>query len=237
MPIVKAWVATQSGLPSFHLTGPGTLSQGDRKIASLVSGQTLLLSDAFASADTPLVYKYGSASRTLKRVPPKVVYDDGMGFVTDLQGRSVADIYMIDNGLPVKWSSGASIFASGAVRFPLLEPQETGTSEFLVEPESVEAFWLKVKKKEPVIIGSYVGLPNVPVRVVVLGSVSRERIGSDGSHIFKLSWVDASRRLSAKPAGVVTWEEWQLWGETNSPSGWQNWSEIEVAQRVAGMPV
>ena len=235
MPILKAWIAQHTGLPSFHILGPGTLFAGSRKVAVVISGEVLLFSDALAPAGKDVDYTFDSTTAKLRRIDPRPPISGAGGFVTDERGRGVGEISIIDNKLPVSWSSDSQVFRSGATRFAAMAPLREGTSAFLVEPGYIEAFWKIVRGQHALIIGSYANVPEAELKTVIVKTVKAERIGSDGSHTFDVTWTEVP--LGKMPlAGVVSWAEWEEWGKTHSPKGWQNWTELEIAQRISGMP-
>lgn len=241
MPILKSWIATHTGLPSFYLSGPGVLMAGDRTIVTLKANDERLVSDAGAGAGEETTYTYGSQTVTLVR--------DGFDhmLLTDATGRGLAKVRMTGDDSR-SHEPGVSVFdnqsGSPIVRYSAVAPTPSGTIECLSLLADTLTIRGLCKRRSPMWLvhnDSICRLPGCDIegaRYVQPTKLSESRtLRRDRA---ERAWQIDYRELdpsTAPPAPVVTWGEWEAWGdESGNPAGWQNWSAIQVAQKVAGMP-
>lgn len=224
--IIAAWVATHTGLPSLHVSGPGIVWAGNRVVAKLGAG-THLFCDPLAPAGTATKYRIGTSTATLTRRPesPAAV------LVTDAHGRGLLTGFHDRNDDPVKWDAGATRFPSGAVRFPTTAPPETGETRLVLpNPGDLPALERAVRSRMATIIATPEPIRGLPaVRHVLVTSVARARRGVTGTLALTLTWESLPVPASGLAAPVVTW------GEAES-LGWQRLSAVGYARAIAGMP-
>ena len=250
------WVTTHTGLPAVYAVGSGqllavdVLNPGPRLIAN-VSG-SVLVADPGASTGVDTTYTLGAESVVLRR--PGVA-GDAHQWVTDSQGSVVADVMLLGDD-EREYETGAEIFTSALgrqiPRYPLGQAPATGVLEFSTTGAGTETLRQFVAVRAPLwvvhneaacqipgcdIEGSRLVVPH-RLREVRSGRVDRaQRIWSvDYSRV-----PDGLASGTAQPQGstVVTWGQWAECG-TRQPAGsrgWRDWSALQVAQRVAGMPV
>lgn len=204
--VVKAWVATHTGLPSIYSDTAVKVTVGDRVLAD--GSGPVLLSDALASPGVPTEYRVGSASYTLTRALGQA--DEGL--ITDASGRGVPGLTHVWDGDPVDWKSSVSRFGTRSARWSIEDPAVTGSSMFVLhDPALEDEMWRVVKRHGVVIIAPSQPTPGVPLRCVTVDSVGRKRLTPDGLLEFTVAWTES--QISSGAAPVVTWGEWQALGD------------------------
>lgn len=261
---LTAWVATHTGLPSFYAVGTGRLTAdvvrfgtvvGERLVAK-VSGAALV-SDAGAGAGVATTYRFGSASAVLTR-RGKASTDGGdplSQWVSTADGDTIADVALLGDD-PRDHDTSATVFvgSTGAriPRYPLATPSETGTLELSTHGVGTETLRRLVDEKAPLWVVHNEAACQIKdcdiegARLVVPQSLNEVRSGrrDRATRLWQVAYTRVpdslgnlagdTERASAVP--VVTWGQWANWGKKNSFAGWQDWSALQVATRVAGMP-
>ncbi len=226
---ITGWVATHTGLPSLHVTGPATVRVGDRVLCSVADGEETLVSDALATPGVALTYTAGSQTVTLTRST-----SPGLDLVTDATGRAIPMLRWQRGDAQRTWDSDVVSYPSGGSRRPEVTPLREGSGQFvLMDPALEDAAWAVLQSTAHLIITPGIpvlGLP--PVVAVDVKSVTRSIVQKrDGMLNFDVSWTELplSRVSGATP--VVTWGEWQAYDH-----GWKSRTELELAHLIAGMP-
>lgn len=257
------WVTAHTGLPALYAVGSGWVSADHevlgesrpRWLGDASSGQPVLVSDPGAPVGVPTTYRFGKETVVLVR-PGRP--ESGGGYhqmVTTADGELVADVGVLW-GDPRSHETGAVVHTSalGAhiPRWSLGVEPEWGTLQMVSHREGTEVLRRMVSVRQPLWV---IHNPDdcVPVGCDVEGSrlivpISMHEVLSDRRDVYTRVWdveyqrvpdslgADSGpRRVEGGP--VVTWGQWAAWGRRNSPSGWQAWSAVQVARRVAGMPV
>lgn len=250
------WVATHTGLPSFYATGTGPLTAvtrvGERLIAD-VEGD-VLVSDPGADPGVDTTYRFGSESVVLRRRGQAPVSSgQRLDAVTTADGVTVADVGIVW-GDPREHDTGASVFTSALgrqiPRYRLGVPPETGTLEAVTFGEASVVLRGLVQERQPLWVLHDVEACSradcdvegarliVPHRLVERMSERRTRAQRN----WEVSYSRVPDALGVSGVGravgcpVVSWGQWEAWGRKSTPSGWQDWSAVEVCRRVAGMP-
>ena len=133
MGITAGWTAAHTGLPSFDVTGPCTVTSGGR-VVSVVGDERRLFSDAGA-APGPNVYRDGETSVTVDRVVG-VAWD---AIFTDSRGRGIPGLIYENNNDPVSWKPNVDQFNRRIARWDLEIPPETGAGNLFLTDPSLEA--------------------------------------------------------------------------------------------------
>lgn len=223
---VTAWVAAHTGLPAFYSSAPVRITAGDRIIAD--GTRPVCVSDGLATPGVETVYMVGGERVALTRpAGPR----EG-AIVADRQGRTVPGLVAVNNEDPVSWDPGISRVGHIA-RWPMVRPLATGTSVILLEDPTLEArLWDILRQHAPLVIGPARQTPGVPLRLVTLDSVSRQRIGMRGELEFSLSWTECPASQASGAVPVVTWGEYEAAYGT-----WTTGTYVDVLHDLAGMPV
>lgn len=229
------FVARHTGLPSLRITSAGPVYAGDRLLTVARSGD--VVSDLLAPAGEPVTYRQGARQVTLRRATTSPRFASVVG----LNGRGLHRCWWRADGDKTSWSSPASIFTTGAVRWPLTPRPRTGSGALVLwQPEDREAMWELLRSRQPLVISSgapVLGVP--PVRAVVVTKVQAERISPEGAIWYDVDWTEVpldSPTLRGVDGGtgacpVVTWGEWDA-----ADHAWLNRTYLDVCRLVAGMP-
>lgn len=248
---LKGWIASHTGMASFYATGTGRLMASteffgdtDARLVADVDGE-VLVSDAGGPVGQAVTYTLGDDSVTLTRQQPpgRVSRAD---WVTDMDGNLVGEGNLLWSD-DRDYNTGATVFTSarGAQipRFPLGQEPPQGTIEIVTEGAGTLRLRDLAASHTPLwVIRNMAagGRPAYDVEGSRLIVPSRLReVMSENRLATQRKWqVQYSRLPGERPSGspVVTWGQWEDWGKTNSPAGWRDWSALEVAKRVAGMP-
>ena len=231
--MIKAWVATHTGLPSFHTDEKVTRG----KVVLHPGGSEVLFSDPLAVPGIATIYRVGSQDVSLTRRSPGRAY----ALVSRLDGRAIAGLRYLDTGDPGGATAEVSRFPSGATRWPATTPLRTGKGRFLSEdPDSYGDIWALLTARAPLIVAADATIPGLPgVRTITVDSVTSSIFSPDGWRLWDVAWTEyrpsPDEHLTAP---VVTWGDWELWSASRPAveRGWRNWSEIQLAQKIAGMP-
>lgn len=251
------WVATHTGLPSLYATGTGRLTAvtgvGRERLITNVSGAALV-SDAGAAPGVETRYSFGGATLSLQRVgDADGSLPDPTDWITTADGTVVANIQVLGDDERAH-ETDAEVFTSALgrqiPRYRLGQSPATGTVEVATVGEGTLLLRELVAARQPLwLLHNAVACQLrgcdvegarliVPQRLVEVRSARRD-VAQRNWEIFYTRVPDdlvGARVERTDGVPVVTWGQWEAWGETNRPSGWQNWSEVQVAQRVAGMP-
>lgn len=238
MAITKGWIAKHTGLPSFQLTGKGTLtaasSYGVRTVATTPTGVTLL-SDVGAQIGEPITYKHGG-TKVLTRSA------SGHCVLTDATGRGIAVVTQT-GGDERDHDPRVVLLDRGAVRDPLvrwdlkpLSPQ--GTLECRTSGDATWRLRQLAQARQPLWVLHNRALCQVrgcdvdEVRLIVPLSLQEARTArvDIAQRLWKIEYQELSDTGAHSRGPVVTWGEWEAFG-----GGWQNWSEFVAAEQIAGM--
>lgn len=254
---LMGWVATHTGLPSLYATGTGRLvavtESGRERMIRNVSGAALV-SDAGAAPGVDTAYRFGGDTVVLKREgDPGGSYARPTDWLTTADGTVVADIRVLGDDERAH-ETDAEVFTSALgrqiPRYRLGQSPATGTVEVATVGEGTLLLRELVAARQPLwLLHNAVACQLrgcdvegarliVPQRLVEVRSARRD-VAQRNWDIFYTRVPDSLAGAAAERADgvpVVTWGQWEAWGKTNSPKGWQHWSAIQVCQRVAGMP-
>ncbi|RTE50386.1 hypothetical protein [Actinobaculum sp. 352] len=223
---VKAWIAAHTGLPAFYSPAPARIVAGDRIIAD--GTRPVCVSDGLARLGVATTYLVDGVPVVLTRpAGPR----EG-AIVADRYGRTVPGLVAVANDDPVSWDPGVS--RTGHItRWPMVRPLATGTSLVLLEDPTLEAsLWDILRQRAPLVIGPARETPGVPLRLVTLDAVSRQRIGMRGELEFQLGWTECPASQGTGAVPVVTWGEYEARYGT-----WTTGAYTDVLHDLAGMPV
>lgn len=224
MGITAGWTAAHTGLPSFDVTGPCTVTSGGR-VVSVVGDERRLFSDAGA-APGPNVYRDGETSVTVDRVVG-VAWD---AIFTDSRGRGIPGLIYENNNDPVSWKPNVDQFNRRIARWDLEIPPETGAGNLFLTDPSLEAdVWRICKLGVHMFLGPAQPVPGVPMRSIVISDVGRSRIGVAGEIRFEIAWSEFIPASYSAP--VVTWGEYAAHSD-----GWTHESYLDLCRRIGGMP-
>ena len=255
---LKGWVASHTGLPSFHAVGTGDLLAEHEalgwvrpRLVARVSGEALV-SDPGAGEGTPTEYRFASDSVVLTR-RGIAGSDGGHQWVTSADGQLLAGVKLVGDD-PREYDTGATIFTSALgrqiPRFSLGQKPPTGTLTVLSTLAATEVLREMTVLRSPLWVLHNASACEIPgcdiegARLIVPQRMRESRTGRVDRATREWS-IDYSRVPDAlagsdvaPPSGVpvVTWGDWEAWAKTGSPKGWQNWSALQVAEKVAGMP-
>lgn len=256
---LTGWVASHTGLPSFYAVGSGdllaeheALGWARPRLVARVSGEALV-SDPGAGEGTPTEYKFGSDSVTLTRRGVSASSDVGHQWVTSTDGQLLAGVKLVGDD-PREYDTGATIFTSALgrqiPRFPLGQKPSTGTLTVLSTLAATEVLREMTVLRSPLWVVHNASACEIPgcdiegARLIVPQRMREARTGRVDRATREWA-IDYSRVPDAlagsdtvPPSGVpvVTWGDWEAWSKVNSPKGWQSWSALNLATRVAGMP-
>lgn len=243
----KFWVAKHTGLPSMRPDTPDVtittadgrdVNRGLRESATIRDWVTAV-SDPLAPVGVPVTYRASDgAQATLTRTAPAGCEK---GLITGLDGRPIPGLRVHDTEDPRRWTSAASIYDTGAVRWPLRQPYATGSGTMSMwDPTGRDLVEALIRSAQPLLLVDTTGEPGVdPVRMIIIDDERRERHGRPGMLTWDITWTEVPPEDWGRWSGgcpVVTWGEWQHYGATTGPAGWQAWSADVVRQRIAGMP-
>ena len=257
------WVTTHTGLPAFYAVGEGvltadhlTLGRAKPRLLARVDG-SVLVSDPGAPIGVPTTYRFAGEVVTLTRRGvggEAAVLPSYHQLVTTADGESVAEVGILW-GDPREYETGATVHTSAlgvqVPRYQLGVPPATGVLQLVSEGAGTETLRHLVSARSPlwVLHNPDACKPrgcDVEGSRLIVPTTMRESL-SERRDVYTRVWDITYTRvpdalgtsMAVKPMGgpVVTWGQWAAWGEENSPGGWQAWSAVEVAQRVAGMPV
>lgn len=229
--ISKAWVASHTGLPSFYLTGAAQLVADGGRIVADTDTQTLV-SDPLAPVGQPVTYQQGASIVTLTRTAPAGTVN---ALITDPLGRGPR-VGWVNNGDPTSTRLDKTIYGNGLTRYALNPAQVEGSAQILLPDLGTQKRLeeLLCAHSSLILVNLERGVNVPPIRGIEVLDWSRRTYGSRRL-LYDVKYVETREpRITGGP--VVTWGEWSKWGEANSPSGWQEWSALEVASHVAGMP-
>lgn len=249
------WVAIHTGLPSLYATGTGRLtadSMPSNRLIATVNGGTLV-SDPGAPAGEPTIYRMGDESVVLTRAGQSVGGSPITYWLTTSDGQAVADVQVVGDDERV-YEMDAEVFTSALgrhiPRYRLGQSPPTGTLEVLTQGAATPLLRDLVRARSPLwIVHSHAAcqIPGCDIEGARLIVPSRMREARDARRdVAQREWRIEYSRIPdslasdgvqvASGVPVVTWGQWETWGKTNSPKGWQHWSAIQVCQRIAGMP-
>lgn len=228
----KTWIATHTGLPSFSV---------DAGIRVTTSGRTLwpgnhasVFSDALAAPGVPTTYQVGDKTVTLTR---RTIPGGGM-LLTGTDGRPIDGLTAWNNQDPISWKSSASIIDDRLTRWSMHTHLHDGKTRCTLPAIAEADAWRILKARSHIIIAPGDATPGVPARLVTITSVTRERLGADGTIALTVQWTEAGprdvERLGGGAVAVVTWGDWQSWSDRTGNR--QDQSEVTLARLIAGMP-
>lgn len=237
MATLKGWVAAHTGLPSIVPGSAGLLWAGERLLAVVDSAHASVpVSDPLAPVGEPVTYRLGSATARLTRaLPPGAVA--GLGAVTTQEGRTVPGLHWVNDRAQTSYPSSVSVSGTLAVRWPLVDPPATGSSDLvLLDPQRMPDALALLRAHAPVVLVAPPSTPGVPpVRLVVVTALSSQRVGAAGQTWLKISWSEHVPPAGAAGQGcaapVVTWGEWQA-----HDHGWAHRTYTQLCRQIAGMP-
>lgn len=261
MGINRSWVTSHTGLPAFYVTGTGRLTadspvlgEAMPRLVARVDGEALV-ADPGAAVGLPTTYRFGSESVTLtRRGSGGVSGVDRHQFVTDVSGQVVADVVLVgDDGRDYDTASEVFTSALGSQipRYSLGIPPQSGTLEFLTTLAGTRTLREFTRVRSPLWVAHNAAACELPgcdiegSRLVVPTRMRESRTAR--RDVAQRAWsIDYLRVPDELASGgveratggpVVTWGQWASWGKSNGPAGWQAWSALQVATRIAGMPV
>mgnify|MGYP007112205176 CR=1 FL=1 len=229
------WVAAHTGMPSLRVTGPATVRTWDRILTVVPAGGDVLMSDALAEPGVPTEYADGSTTVTLTRRADGARY----ALLTDLTGRGVGGLWYRDLGDPESWKSDAYRYPDGGVRYAETPTMREGSGRFILwDPTREAAMWDLVRARTPLVVSAAAQVPGASrLRVVTVDQVSRQRLTPQGAQTWDVQWIEYPADQVTGAAPVVTWGEWQAYGDAHpSTPGWQHVSALDLAQVIGGMP-
>lgn len=238
---MSAWVATNTGLPSFKLVGPGVLMAGSRLVARVTGDSVLTVADPLAEVGVPTVYGFAGQSATLTRlILGHGVVQSHQALITGVNGRGVlVDLYE-NTGDPRKFKSGSFKYSNGVMRgAPGLDEREGKSRLVLDSPERLAALGDVLEQPGPVLIVLAAPAAGVPgVRCVAVSEVKYLRTGVDGAQQLDVTWESVPYPMDGLlstpgpdvPAGgdglagvsgaVLTWGDCEaagvLWGDVRT---------------------
>lgn len=224
---IVGWVATHTGLPSLHVTGPALVTVGERTLCVVGAGSERLVSDALAVPGVAATYVDGSQSVTLTRRP-----SPGLDVVSNIWGRAIPMLRWERDEGKREWNSDVVLYPGGGSRRPEVLPARTGSGRFvLMDPVLEDEAWRVLQSTDSLIIAPGLPVPGLPPLIAVdvqtvARSIARWR---DGILRLEVSWTEAVGQSGA--AEVVTWGEWQAFDH-----GWKSRTMLDLARLIAGMP-
>lgn len=219
------WTALHTGLPSFMVEGPVTVTR-DGAILAVLDAGVHLFSDPMAGPGTHL-YAAGGEQLSVERVGGR----GGRAIVTDMTGRGVADMIYIETGDPEDFDSGVQRFDADTTRWPLKAPASEGSGTFtLLEPERRWEVQQLLRVHSPLIIGPAQPEPGMRMRRVIVNSMHDYRYALGRRVRFDVSWSE-DRGVDGLLAPVITWGEYAA-----HSNGWTHESYEDLCRRIAGMP-
>ena len=225
MGINVGWQAVNSGLPSFDVTGPCTVTSGGRVVGRVGDGERVLFSDPLA---TPGANAYSDGGQTV--TVARAVGKRWGALFTDDQGRGVTGLIYENDGDKISWKSDVSQFNARVARWPIEpQPRAGNGTLFLSDPSREADVWRIAQRSSHVILAPAATVPGVGLRTVVVGNVARSRIGTAGQLRFEIAWTEFEPATSMAP--VVTWGEYVA-----ASDGWTDESYIDLCRRIGGMP-
>lgn len=226
--MLKTWIATHTGLPSFYSTNDIDIeTENGRILHRATTSNPTIVSDALAAPGEVTVYLVGG--QRVELVRPNAS-DKRRTVVMNANGLSASGALLVDNSDETEWKSDVVISEVGYARWSLRKKPISGKSRILAlnEKAALEVVGV-LESAGPVFIGPAVKTENVPLRCVIVNSVSRSR-GRLGRVVFDVSWTE--NLLSASGAvPVLRWEDWERLG-----TGWQEKTYLELLSEIAGMP-
>ena len=258
MGINKSWVTRHTALPAFYVTGTGRLTadspvlgEAAPRLITRVNGEALI-ADPGAAMGVPTTYRFGSETVTLTR---RGTADPTFGhqFITDTTGQTIANIVLVGDDTP-EYDTTGEVFTSALgrqiPRYSLATPPQSGTLECLTTLAGTLMLRDFTVVRSPLwVVHDAAGceLPGCDIegsRLVVPTRMRESRTAR--RDVAQRAWsVDYLRVPDELATGgveratggpVVTWGQWANWGKSNGPAGWQAWSALQVATRIAGMP-
>jgi hypothetical protein len=228
--VMKAWVASHTGLPSIYSDAPVRVETVGGRVLADGSGP-VLLSDALAEPGVPTTYTIGGTLRTLTRATGPA----WGGLLTTATGRGVPGLIMVNNEDSTEWKSTISRFSARSHRWSLEDNPLTGTALMvLTDPAQEPEMWDVVRRRSVLVIGPAAQTVGVPMRCVTVDSVGRKRVGADGTLSFEIQWTEALGVSGAAP--VVTWGEWGAYGEALLAKWGVADGTVEVRRNLALRP-
>lgn len=244
-------VAAHTGLPTLTGTaGGGPIFAGSRLLTNRTG---VAVSDALAPAGVPVTYRQGSSTVTLTRAS----LGRRRTYLTTLTGRGYTGAWLRDGQDERSWKSPATIYESGAVRYPIRPVPRTGGGSVIVwDPDDAEGVWALLMSHQPLIVATGEPLPGVPgVRVIVVDTVRSQVLSRQaGTTGWDITWTEVpldspalwdsaggdpsdtgSGTGSSLPrsgtggAPVVTWGDWD-----RLDHGWRSRTYAELCSLIAG---
>lgn len=226
--MLKSWIATHTGLPSFYSTNDIDIETENGRILHRASSTNpTIVSDALAVPGEVTVYLVDG--QRVELVRPNASDKRG-AVVMSSTGLSASGALLVNNSDETEWKSDVVVSEVGYARWSLRKKPISGKSRVLAlnEKAALEVAGV-LESAGPVFIGPGVKTENVPLRCVIVDSVSRSR-GRLGRVVFDVSWTESL--LSASGAvPVLRWEDWGHLG-----TGWQETTYLELLSEIAGMP-
>ncbi|MDU0347492.1 hypothetical protein [Actinomyces sp. MRS3W] len=233
---ITGWIGATSGLPSLYLeTGTTTSVYAGERLLDVVDAGAHLMADALAEPGVSTVYTAGAESVTLIR-------PEGAWWgvhVCDASGRSVPGLAYRSNQDPVSWTSTVTRFNRRVVRWAIEDEPRTGEGVIVLDdPDREEALWRVLQSHGLVYLVPASRTAGVPPRCVTVDSAKRTRLSDDLIEV-TVAWTEASPVSETAGLGAVpvtTWGEWQAYADAHGEGGWQDYSALQVARLVQGMP-
>ena len=225
MGINISWQAVHTGLPSFDVSGPCTVTSGGRVVGRAGEGERVLFSDTLATPGANAYFDGAQTTTVARAVGPR-----WGALFTDDQGRGIPGLIYENDGDKISWKSDVSQFNARVARWPIEPAPRAGSGTlFLSDPSREVDMWGIAQRGSHVILAPAASVPGVGLRTVVVGNVARSRIGAAGQLRFEIAWTEFEPATSVAP--VVTWGEYVAVSD-----GWTNESYIDLCRRIGGMP-
>lgn len=244
----KAWIGAHNSLPCIYSVGidaaiGATDSTGYRWVGDVDAAGTLL-ADPGAPAGEEIVYSVG-----LEGVPDVTLVRPSFGWrmVTDLSGRGLARVRQVGSDeVSGDLGVGFNETSTGvpAIRYPRYSPAVEDTLECLTTGVDTHALRSLMDSKQPLWIihdHSLCEVPGCDIPATQLVQPMNFKASRTGRvDVAEREWSVPYKILNpewfVRQSPVVTWEEWESWGlQPGNPGGWQNYSELQLAQLVGGL--
>lgn len=247
--ILRGWISTQTGLPSLYTAGfSGVIRASDStgtRLIDQVNATASIVSDSGAPAGETIIYSaVGAGIADVQLVRSA----NNSHLLTDRKGRGAVRILQLgndelDHDPQVRLNDNGSGFPSA--RYALNPQSPKGSLECFTVAQDTRALRALIKRREPLWLihnRSFCQIKDCDItgtRLIQPTSFRESRTArtDQAERAWKISYRVMNAAAMPHGAPVVTWGEWQAWGADNSPKGWQNWSEILVAQKVAGLTI
>ena len=239
------------------MTGTGRLTadspllgEAAPRLITRVNGEALI-ADPGAAVGRPTTYRFGSETVTLTRQGSAAL--ERHQFLTDTTGQVVANVLLV-GGDTREYDTTGEVFTSALgrqiPRYSLATPPQSGTLECLTTLSGTRTLREFTRARAPLWVvhnASACEIPGCDIegsRLIVPTRMRESR--TTRRDVAQRAWsVDYLRVPDELATGgveratggpVVTWGQWANWGTSNGPAGWQAWSALQVATRIAGMP-